>query len=197
MEIKEIYQGVLLASKLLSRISPNMKSPIMSRKSRVNDKSAFEGTEVGTENHLNDNDDDDDENEKSTISHGKVNEVNSMQLCVQQSTQFFNAFVIQWILRNHEQSSMGRTSEETHGMEDEESSSESTLASTFAASCRYLVEVACFPCWQPFLVVKGNDGKCPHIFLYIFLPTFIFVIYLLILWPHLLTNFIDTLEFFQ
>ena len=150
MNIKEIYQGILLASKLLSRISPDMKSPTISRKKVVNDRLAYGGIEIGNN----------DDREEGITLQGRTNEVNNMQLCVQQSTQFFNAFVVHWVLGCLKENSRTNTGDGTRGMGDEEPHEKSILATTFAASCRYLVEIACFPCWKPLVMVKESDGKC-------------------------------------
>ena len=164
MDIREIYQGVRLASKLLSKISPDMKSPIVSRKKQINDGIAHGDIEIESEHNM------EYDNKKKMMLERRVNEVNAMQLSIQWSTQFFNAFIMHWVLGDSEQTVMSGIDDVEEGKGEEQSCTHDIVASTFAASCRYLVEIACFPCWKPVLIVEKSGGKsCSFVCLFLYL----------------------------
>ena len=167
MEIREIYQGVRLASKLLSKISPDIKSPTVSRKHN-NDGITHGDVEIESECKVGY------DNKRNTTLQKRVDEVNSMQLSIQRSTQFFNSFVVQWVLGDCEQTLTSGADEIAGGREEEQSCTHDIVASTFAASCRYLVEIACFPCWKPVLIVEESGGKsCSFMYLFFYIYSFL------------------------
>ena len=164
MKTEVIYQGVLLASKLLSRISPDMKSPIISRKKGSTETHQFIGKI--SKNNTEQNKDPKMGNEK----------VDNMKICVENSTKFFHSFVNQRILGCQRQKL-----EESEELDmDDGLKHERVFALTFAASCRYLVEIACFPCWKPFTIEKHTNGNFLNqsiIVLTNSYPMFIFISY--------------------
>lgn len=154
MVIEDVYQGMLLALKLLSKISPDMNSPLLSRKVKEaeDERCASISTVLKRQNETAQTDD---------------NEVNVILLCVRKSTKFFHSFVKQWVL-----SFPSLSKKDSEAVKDEnkvwsESKGavksgivyQTTLAASFAATCRYLVELACFPCWKQFSIEKNTDGN--------------------------------------
>ncbi|XP_065057535.1 protein dopey-1-like isoform X2 [Rhopilema esculentum] len=169
MNIDEINQGMLLALKLLSKISPDIRSPASTKRTRSqssktlfsrvgrrkNHKDLAEGQEQSTPVSSND-----EQHSHSQKDSERCNEESSsIQLCVAKSTAFFHAFVrhriMPWLSDNatNNASTNECNGSDVHEHSDEETQgskkpTEATCVLTFAASCRYLVELACFPCWE-------------------------------------------------
>lgn len=159
MAVNEIYQGILLALKLLSKISPALKSPIMSRKggsANIVDEGMTLKNEKSNEN-ISDEFDAADFDESG---------IPTIVLCIQKSKAFFHSFVTNWILpsQSFKAEGLGNQLEEENYTDDvrtEDGNGVNGLsmsASTFAATCKYLVELACFPCWEPFNFQANYDG---------------------------------------
>ena len=172
MNIDEINQGMLLALKLLSKISPDIRSPASTKRTRSqssktlfsrvgrskNHKDVAEGQEKSIPVSSNDGQH---SNSQKDCKRGNE-ESSSIQLCVAKSTAFFHAFVrhriMPWLSDNaiynagtNECLVADDSDVHEHSNEETQSSkkpTEATCVLTFAASCRYLVELACFPCWE-------------------------------------------------
>ncbi len=175
MNLKEINHGILLALKLLSKVSPSITSPKLPRldpasylghisRQKTGSSASRENTELESEANTPCNELALSESEDSGFDPArgrKAKRLCDMESCIENSKTFFTKYVSHcvssWMSKNglnsieKERASEGYSDlEDKSRSEDDVIESESLLLVTsFTSFCRYLVELSCFPSWKP------------------------------------------------
>ncbi len=183
MKIDEIHHGILLAMKLLSKVSPSMKSPQPSRresrtygKQKSGSNASRDQTDVDTEPASPANELEPSESEESCFdvkTERRVKRFSIMQSCIESSKAFFTRYVSHclgpWLFGCE----VGNSKEKTSLPEDTDSNGDSKLPGdedsnedsdhslkmqSFTSFCRYLVELSCFPSWKSSIGFSVNEA---------------------------------------